>query len=252
MIRGDWALDTQGMNGALELERFGDRLQQRLEQVKQSQAWLADKSGLSTSVLSRLVRCDRLPKLEHVAAMAPVLGTSVDLLVAGTDAEAHIAAASQYVPREHYEAVHQQLVEYEGRKNDLEARLRQALDDVDREKTRRLATQSDLTEKLGQAHLDLDRARRDFAEAKEQNRHYQAALHQAASDVSVLKAKLQEVQAAVNDGTNSSRLAAALAGVAAIGAVTAAAYLARARSVPQQPETPPSSSSTSSRRKRAE
>lgn len=237
------------MDSGPTLERFGDRLLRLLKQANQNQAWLADKSGLSTSVLSRLARNDRQPNLEHCASIAPVLGFSVDVLVAGTDAEAHIAAASQYVPREHYEAVHLQLIEYEGKKNDLETRLRQALDDVDREKTRRLTMQSDLTEKLGQAHLDLDRARRDFAEAKEQTRRYQAALHQAVSDVSVLKAKLQEVEAAVSDGTNASRLAAALAGVAAIGAVTAAAYLSRVRSEPKSDEASPSSATSSERKK---
>lgn len=218
------------MDGASQPEKFGHRVQQLLDELGQPQAWLAEKSGLSTSVLSRLIRSDRPPTVEHVAAIAPVLGSSVDLLVAGTDAQARIAAASQYVPREHFEAAHRQLVEFEQQKNDLETRLRRAEEELQQERARSIKVQRELTEQLGWAHQEVSRAKSDLAEGREQLRHYGTALHQAASDVSVLKAKLTQVQAALSEGTGASRLAAAFAGVAAIGAVTAATYLHQARS----------------------
>lgn len=234
------------MASASYQERFCNRLQRLLQEADQNQAWLVEQTGLSSSVLSRLVRGDRLPTFEHLAAIAPVLGSSVDLLVAGTDAEARIAEASQFVPRAHYEAVHRQLIEDEWRKNELESQLRQTRAELEHEKAQRLDTQKELTDQLGQAHLKLERSDHDLDEARQQLRRYQEALHQAACDVAVLKGKLQEVQAAVKDGTNASRLAAALAGVAAVGAVTAAAYLARTKSAATS-ETPPTPSAPSGR-----
>jgi transcriptional regulator with XRE-family HTH domain len=104
-------------------ESFGQRLQRLLAESGRSQAWLVDTAQLSSSVVSRLVRGDRLPTFEHVAAMAPPLGLTVDALVAGTDAAQKIAVASQYVTREHYEAVHRQVVEQAGWISELESQL---------------------------------------------------------------------------------------------------------------------------------
>lgn len=236
------------MDDAVVALRFGDRIRQHLAQINQNQAWLAEKAGIDSSVLSRLISGSRNPTIEHVGAMAPVLGTTVDLLVIGTDAEARIAAASQYVPREHYEAAHHQLVEFERQKNDLEARLRRAEEELQHEKTRAIKVQRELTEQLGWAHHEVARSKSDLAENREQLRHYGVALQQAASDVSVLKAKLTQVQAAVSDGTSASRLAAALAGVAAIGAVTAATYLHQARGESPH-ESPPAPASEKQRTK---
>jgi transcriptional regulator with XRE-family HTH domain len=72
-------------------ESFGQRLQRLLAESGRSQAWLADTARLSSSVVSRLVRGERLPTFEHVAAMAPPLGLTVDALVAGTEAAQKIA-----------------------------------------------------------------------------------------------------------------------------------------------------------------
>lgn len=230
------------MDNASAVVHFGDRIRQLLSQMNQNQAWLADKAGIDGAVLSRLIKGSRHPTVGHVDALAPVLGITVDVLVAGTNAEARIAAASQYVPREHYEAAHRQLVEYEQKKNDLEARLRRAEEDLHQEKARTLKVQRELTEQLGRSHHELERVKSDLAEGREQLRHYGVALQQAASDVSVLKANLTQVQSAVSEGANASRIAAALAGVAAVGAVTAAAYLGQAQGeAKRQRRTPPSS-----------
>lgn len=230
------------MDDALAVVHFGDRIRQLLSQLKQNQVWLADQAGIDSSVLSRLMKGNRQPTVEHVDALAPVFGLTADLLVAGTNAEARIAAASQYVPRKHYEAAHRQLVDYEQQKNDLEARLRRAEEELHQEKARTLKVQRELTEQLGRSHHELERAKSDLDEGREQLRHYGVALQQAASDVSVLKAKLTQVQSAVNEGANASRIAAALAGVAAVGAVTAAAYLGQARGeAKRERRTPPPS-----------
>ena len=77
--------------GLRSQESFGQRLQRLLAESGRSQAWLADTARLSSSVVSRLVRGERLPTFEHVAAMAPPLGLTVDALVAGTEAAQKIA-----------------------------------------------------------------------------------------------------------------------------------------------------------------
>ncbi len=79
-------------------ESFGRRVLRLLAESGRSQAWLVETAQLSSSVVSRLVRGDRLPTFEHVAAMAPALGVTVDALVAGTDAAQKIAVASPPPP----------------------------------------------------------------------------------------------------------------------------------------------------------
>ena len=58
------------------IEKFGVRLDRLLREQKRSQAWLVAHSKLTSSVVSRLVRGDRLSTAEHVATMAPLFGMS--------------------------------------------------------------------------------------------------------------------------------------------------------------------------------
>ncbi len=205
-------------------EAFGQRLHRLLAVSGRSQAWLVDTARLSSSVVSRLVRGDRLPTFEHVAAMAPALGLTVDALVAGTEAAQKIAEASQYVTRDHYEAVHRQVVEQAGWIGELESQLSAARSEHSQASAQHRTAHQALSDKLEQTARELSQANRELAGAKLALRRHQAALHHAASDVAVLHGKLAAVSAARTDPT---RLAAALAGLDAIGNATAAAYLAR-------------------------
>ena len=205
-------------------EPFGRRVLRLLAESGRSQAWLVDTAQLSSSVVSRLVRGDRLPTFAHVAAMAPPLGLTGDALVAGTDAAQKIAVASQYVTRDHYEVVHRQVVEQAGEIAELESQLSAARSEHSQASAQHRTAHQALSDKLEQTARELSQANRELAGAKLALRRHQAALHHAASDVAVLHGKLVVVRAARTDPT---QLAAALAGWDSIGSATAAAYLAR-------------------------
>jgi transcriptional regulator with XRE-family HTH domain len=205
-------------------EAFGQRLQRLLAESGRSQTWLVDTAGLSSSVVSRLVRGERLPTFEHVAAMAASLGLTVDELVAGTDAAQKIAVASQYVTREHYAAVHRQVVEQAGWIAELESQLSAARSEHSQASAQHRTAHQALSDKLEQTSRELSQSNRELAGAKLALRRHQAALHHAASDVAVLHGMLAAVSAAKTD---PSRLAAALAGLEAVGSASAAGYLAR-------------------------
>jgi transcriptional regulator with XRE-family HTH domain len=206
-------------------ESFGQRIQRLLSESGRSQAWLAHHAKLSSSVVSRLIRGDRLPMFEHVAAMAATLGLTVDALVAGTEAAQRIAVASQYVTREQYEAVHRQVVEQVGEIAELESQLSAARSEHSQASAQHRTAHQALSDKLEQTARELSQANRELAAAKLALRRHQAALHHAATDVAVLHGKLAAVRVA---RTDPSRLAAALAGLDAIGCASAAEYLDRA------------------------
>ena len=210
------------------IEKFGVRLDRLLREQKRSQAWLVAHSKLTSSVVSRLVRGDRLPTAEHVAAMAPLFGMSAAQLVADTDAESRVAEASQYVTRAHFESVHRQLVdaEEEVQRTSLEiARMEKAkfllLDDV-------RAHERELSAKIADLEAQLQDSQAQRAEWQRKSKQSVAALCEAVTDVAVLSAKLAEVQIAAEAG-DAARLQAALAGSASIGNRTAVEYLEKYR-----------------------
>jgi transcriptional regulator with XRE-family HTH domain len=131
-------------------ESFGQRIQRLLSESGRSQAWLAHHAKLSSSVVSRLIRGDRLPMFEHVAAMAATLGLTVDALVAGTEAAQRIAVASQYVTREQYEAVHRQVVEQVGEIAELESQLSAARSEHSQASAQHRTAHQALSDKLEQ------------------------------------------------------------------------------------------------------
>lgn len=210
------------------IEKFGVRLDRLLREQKRSQAWLVAHSKLTSSVVSRLVRGDRLPTAEHVAAMAPLFGMSAAQLVADTDAESRVAEASQYVTRAHFESVHRQLVdaEEEVQRTSLEiARMEKAkfllLDDV-------RAHERELSAKIADLEAQLQDSQAQRAEWQRKSKQSVAALCEAVTDVAVLSAKFAEVQIAAEAG-DAARLQAALAGSASIGNRTAVEYLEKYR-----------------------
>jgi hypothetical protein len=90
---------------------IGERILGLLVQVGESAAWLAEKSGVERSTVSRAVKGERHPSLETLSAFAPVLGVTLDELVTGTTAAARVKDAQSLVSRDHYDAAVQQPVD---------------------------------------------------------------------------------------------------------------------------------------------
>lgn len=210
---------------------FGQRLQALLDglQPARSQAWLAEMAGVERSTIFRLIKGDRHPRLEILQRLAPVLGVSVDDLVQGTDAQERVGTASQFISRDVYDAAIKQLAEYEGRLNDLEAKVRASAAALSEEEQQR--KKDSLA--LAQARIDEERRERALAAATARNRQLESelhrhreALHKAVGQISVLQAKLAQMAKALEETSASSRTAAIFAGIAALtGVVTAATFL---------------------------
>lgn len=210
---------------------FHQRLQERLValQPPRNQAWLAQMAGVERSTIFRLIKGERHPRLEVLQRLAPVLGVSVDELVQGTDAQERIVTASQLISREVYDAAVKQLAEYEGRLNDLEAKMRAsetALRDEERHRKKESLA-------LVQARIELERRERAYAAATARNRQmegdlqrHREALHKAVAQISLLQTKLGQMAKALEETSATSRTAALFAGIAALtGVVTAATFL---------------------------
>jgi transcriptional regulator with XRE-family HTH domain len=210
---------------------FGQRLHALLEQhqPRLSQAWLADRSGLDRSLISRIIRCERPPTSETIHVLAPALQVDVADLVRGTDAESRLHETSNFVHREAYEAAIRTLTEYEARLRDMDARVRASEEGLTREEGRR----KEAERAASQAHLDIQWAQRDLADAKvhiqrqaHELKQYQHALSKAVAEIGVLQAQFRELSGELASAKKSSRAGAILAGVAAItGVVTAAHFL---------------------------
>lgn len=217
---------------------FGQKLQTLLDrlQPQRTQAWLADMTGLERSTISRLIRGERNPTFETVQCLAPVLGLTVEEMVQGTDAQSRLQEATQLVRREDYEAVVQKLVEYEGRLNDAEMKLRAETSTRTQDEERWKKAESERREAQDQAEA----AQRELVGARERAQQlqfelsrsqseltrYQKALHKAVAEVSMLRANLQQMAKELKETSQSSRTAALLAGIAAVtGVVTAASFL---------------------------
>lgn len=137
------------------IEEFGVRLDRLLREQSRSQAWLVAHSKLTSSVVSRLVRGDRLPTAEHVAAIAPLFGMSAAQMVADTDAESRVAEASQYVNRAHFESVHRQLVDAESEIELLKEQLSRLLDKHEQLARDAQGHERELSAKIAEVEADL-------------------------------------------------------------------------------------------------
>ena len=210
------------------IEKFGVRLDRLLREQKRSQAWLVAHSKLTSSVVSRLVRGDRLPTAEHVAAMAPLFGMSAAQLVADTDAESRVAEASQYVTRAHFESVHRQLVDAESEIEQMEHKLAGLRDDHYQLLRDAQGHERELNAKIAEVEAQLQHSQGQQAAWQRRSKQSVDALCEAVTDVAVLSAKLAEVQIAAETG-DAARLQAALAGSASIGNRTAVEYLEKYR-----------------------
>ena len=210
------------------IEKFGVRLDRLLREQKRSQAWLVAHSKLTSSVVSRLVRGDRLPTAEHVAAMAPLFGMSAAQLVADTDAESRVAEASQYVTRAHFESVHRQLVDAESEIEQMEHKLAGLRDDHYQLLRDAQGHELELNAKIAEVEAQLQHSQGQQAAWQRRSKQSVDALCEAVTDVAVLSAKLAEVQTAAEAGDHA-RLQNALDGSASIGKRTAVEYLEKYR-----------------------
>jgi transcriptional regulator with XRE-family HTH domain len=217
------------ISSAMHVLPFSSRLQELLTRQGPvgTQAALADRSGIDRSLISRMVKGERLPTSETLQALAPALGVGVAELVAGTDAESRLAEVSDHVRRSDYEEAVGKVIEYEGRIRELEGRARAQDEQLHREHAAR-RTAEDL--------FEAQRAAREKAEAtlaELQGRHesqeqelarYKDALTRALAEFSTLKSRVEALQAEVGRSKDSSKVSALLAGVAAITGVATLAH----------------------------
>ena len=206
------------------VEKFGVRLDRLLREQKRSQAWLVQHSKLTSSVVSRLVRSDRLPTAEHVAAIAPLFAMSAAQLVADTDAESRIAEASQYVTRAHFESVHRQLVDAESEIELLEHQMARMQNEKHQILEVATSRERELSAKIAEVEAKLQHSQGQLAAWQRRSKQSVDALCEAVTDLAVLSAKLAEIQAAAEE-EDHARLQNALDGSASIGKRTAVEYL---------------------------
>ena len=210
------------------IEKFGVRLDRLLREQSRSQAWLVAHSKLTSSVVSRLVRGDRLPTAEHVAAIAPLFGMSAAQMVADTDAESRVAEASQYVTRAHFESVHRQLVDAESEIELLEHQMARMQNEKHQILEVATSHERELSAKIAEVEAQLHHSQGQQAAWQRKSKQSVAALCEAVTDLAVLSAKLAEIQTAAEEGDHA-RLQTALDGSASIGKRTAVDYLEKYR-----------------------
>ncbi len=212
-----------------QLIPFGVRLHELLQRAgpHATQAWLATRSGLDRSLVSRVMRGQRPPTGEALACLAPALGVEVIDLVRGTTAEERFREGVDHVRRADFEEAVARMVEFEGKNRDLEARVRSLTETLSRERASRTTAE----EKAHDSMLELERASAGLRDLEERHAtqaaeltRYQHALVRAVSDFSALKKQVCDLQAELGDAKQSSKTASILAGVAAVASVATIAH----------------------------
>ena len=210
---------------------FKERLQALMaERAECTQSWLAEKSGLERSTISRLLKGERNPTLETAQSLAAALEVPILQLLKGTDAEDKLADASNVIPRVAYDSVVKTLLDYEARIADLQGQLRHSSDSLSREE----AQTKTLRQSLEDATKERDHARRErdaialsLKEAEAALHRHQEALKKAVGDVASLTARIQQIANDTAATNATSKVTAALAGIAAAaGVATLVHYLA--------------------------
>ena len=198
---------------------IGQRIEAALDGLGKNPAWLSEKVGVSRSTITRILKGERNPTPETLQEIAPVLGMTLAQLAMGTDAAGRVKETQELVSRSHYEGAVRQVIEYERKANDLTVRLREMSDGLQREQARARRARDELEAMVE----ERDQARRDARHHEHDARRYREALEKAVTDVASLQQQVRELGAAVAVGRNTGRVAAILAGVAAIASV--ASYL---------------------------
>lgn len=233
---------------------FGERLQGLLARQGPyaTQAWLAERTGVDRSLISRIVRGDRPPTFDSLQCFAAALGTDVGDLVRGTDAEPRLRDAADRVRRSDYQEAVAKIIEYESKIRDLGAQVRTATEALKKEHEGRERAEQAAAE----AESDRERAEGKLGELQDrfavQERdleRYKQALAKAVADFSALKNEVDKLQRELGAAKKSSKAGAILAGVAAVtGVATIAHFLGEEPSEP--PEQPKPRARSPGRRKR--
>jgi transcriptional regulator with XRE-family HTH domain len=209
------------------MQRFGDKVGELLGGRGESQAWLAQQSGLSPSVISRVLRGSRGPTTEMITSVAGVFGVDPVHLVLGTDAEGKLADSAEWVRRGELADLTGRLANYEACIHDLERQVRDARKAEADEAKRR----QDADATLCRTHLELQRAHADLADVRAQRRsveselrRYRHGLTAAVAKVKELQVQLAAVATEVRANGRTGRLSVLLSGVAAIAGVATVAH----------------------------
>lgn len=100
---------------------FSERLAERIERAQLTQSALADQSGLSQSMISRLVSGDRTPTMTQLVALARVLGCLPGALVQDTT---EAGVLEEWVSSEQYQESERTRLRLEGELDEQRARNR--------------------------------------------------------------------------------------------------------------------------------
>jgi transcriptional regulator with XRE-family HTH domain len=183
-----------------------------------TQSWLADRSGIDRSLISRLARGEREPTIETLQCLAPVLGVEVDALVAGTDAQARLENGGDSVRRSHLEGAVSKMMAYESTIADLEARCRTLGETVAQEQASRksaeqaarsaTAAAEHAATNLRELHARFDAQGKELARSRDM-------LAQAVADLSALKKQGMELERELQQTQKSSKATALLAALSA-------------------------------------
>lgn len=209
---------------------FRERLDTLLRRLQpdRTPAWLAKKSGLSPAAISRYLKGDRNPTLSAAECLAPVLGVTLEELLAGTDAEERLSEVRDVVPRTQYEEAVLMLGRYESRIADLERRVRAEIEAAAQERERR--DEADRAART--AHINLERRERDYLDLHNRYRDLEAELRHhkevwadAKARIASLQQQLRDVATDAKSGAKSGKLNTALASLGALASIVTVATI---------------------------
>ena len=69
----------------IDIENIGERIQDKINECKTSQAELSRKTGLSTTAISNYIKNNRIPKTVELYKIALELNTSMEYMITGKE-----------------------------------------------------------------------------------------------------------------------------------------------------------------------
>jgi transcriptional regulator with XRE-family HTH domain len=211
-------------------EPFGDRLHRLLEQegTNSTQAWLAQRSGVDRSLISRLITNQRRPTVEVLQCLAPALRIELVDLVRGTDAESCLTEIPNVVRRSDYEGVLAQMIEYEGKIREL-VRDAQTKDDIIEQRKngeeQHKASIALLEKQVEEQERELAQLRALVTSKEQELFRYRHALAHVVAENQALKQQFLILESELGETKKSSKAATILAGIAAVTGVATVAHL---------------------------
>jgi len=207
-----------------------ERISQLLAGLGQTPGWLADKAGVERSTVKRIVDGQRNPTAETLATLAPILGVTLDELVASTDAAGRIDGVRRLVDRSYLEDALRQLFEQEQKATNLSRLLRESQDAEEKERKRRKEADAALEATVAELSLTtrkLETAQQSANRFEQDAEKYRRALGRAFVEIAQLKTSGEELAQQAKKLASQVGDTKILAGVAAFfAAATAAMKLA--------------------------